>query len=400
MKEFIDSDEYKNVTVKANKEQTTESRNNFNQKYNYNKINIIEISNNKNNNITFNKLDLSNSNIPQNIISLLTYNFFCRPPPIKTNKSDYKDARLNDFYQQLENYDIICFQELFTTLNDRKHRMIQEGSRQGLKYYLAAKVPSFFSRYLIDSGLLILSRYPIVEHDFYEYYMNISGDSPSNKGVLYAKIEIKKHLFLFLFNTHLQSSYFDDKPENINATIQIRTKQTEELINFIYNKILAIPEKEIQKGKIILCGDFNIDAHDNIYAQQRYNNIPRYKYTEYEILNQKLNKLGQAIDLMKKKYNKHLYTFGDNSKIEYDKVLTGKADYNLKQCLDYIWEIIPDYNLDIYNEINEDDNNKNIFKDKIEVLYDTLKVEEFLVKNKPYQQLSDHFGISVHLAYS
>ena len=400
MKEFIDSDEYKNVTVKANKEQTTESRNNFNQKYNYKKINIIEISNNKNNNITFNKLDLSNSNIPQNIISLLTYNFFCRPPPIKTNKSDYKDARLNDFYQQLENYDIICFQELFTTLNDRKHRMIQEGSRQGLKYYLAAKVPSFFSRYLIDSGLLILSRYPIVEHDFYEYYMNISGDSPSNKGVLYAKIEIKKHLFLFLFNTHLQSSYFDDKPENINATIQIRTKQTEELINFIYNKILAIPEKEIQKGKIILCGDFNIDAHDNIYAQQRYNNIPRYKYTEYEILNQKLNKLGQAIDLMKKKYNKHLYTFGDNSKIEYDKVLTGKADYNLKQCLDYIWEIIPDYSLDIYNEINEDDNNKNIFKDKIEVLYDTLKVEEFLVKNKPYQQLSDHFGISVHLAYS
>ncbi len=400
MKEFIDSDEYKNVTVKANKEQTTESRNNFNQKYNYKKINIIEISNNKNNNITFNKLDLSNSNIPQNIISLLTYNFFCRPPPIKTNKSDYKDARLNDFYQQLENYDIICFQELFTTLNDRKHRMIQEGSRQGLKYYLAAKVPSFFSKYLIDSGLLILSRYPIVEHDFYEYYMNISGDSPSNKGVLYAKIEIKKHLFLFLFNTHLQSSYFDDKPENINATIQIRTKQTEELINFIYNKILAIPEKEIQNGKIILCGDFNIDAHDNIYAQQRYNNIPRYKYTEYEILNQKLNKLGQAIDLMKKKYNKHLYTFGDNSKIEYDKVLTGKADYNLKQCLDYIWEIIPDYSLDIYNEINEDDNNKNIFKDKIEVLYDTLKVEEFLVKNKPYQQLSDHFGISVHLAYS
>ena len=400
MKEFIDSDEYKNVTVKANKEQTTESRNNFNQKYNYKKINIIEISNNKNNNITFNKLDLSNSNIPQNIISLLTYNFFCRPPPIKTNKSDYKDARLNDFYQQLENYDIICFQELFTTLNDRKHRMIQEGSRQGLKYYLAAKVPSFFSRYLIDSGLLILSRYPIVEHDFYEYYMNISGDSPSNKGVLYAKIEIKKHLFLFLFNTHLQSSYFDDKPENINATIQIRAKQTEELINFIYNKILAIPEKEIQNGKIILCGDFNIDAHDNIYAQQRYNNIPRYKYTEYEILNQKLNKLGQAIDLMKKKYNKHLYTFGDNSKIEYDKVLTGKTDYNLKQCLDYIWEIIPDYNLDIYNEINEDDNNKNIFKDKIEVLYDSLKVEEFLVKNKPYQQLSDHFGISVHLAYS
>ena len=192
MEEFIDSDENKNVALKINIEESTEGRKKFNQKYNYNKINSIEISNNKSSDITFNKIDLSNSNISQNPISLLTYNFFCRPPPIKTNKSDYKDARLLDFFQQLENYDIICFQELFTTLNDRKHKMIQEGSRQGLKYYLAAKVPSFFSRYLIDSGLLILSRYRIIDHDFYEYYMNISGDAPSNKGVLYAKIEMSK----------------------------------------------------------------------------------------------------------------------------------------------------------------------------------------------------------------
>ena len=28
----------------------------------------------------------------------------------------------------------------------------------------------------------------------------------------------------------------------------------------------------------------------------------------------------------------------------------------------------------------------------------TFKVQEFLVKNRPYQQLSDHFGISVELS--
>jgi len=403
MKEFIDSDEYKNVTVKANKEQTTESRNNFNQKYNYKKINIIEISNNKNNNITFNKLDLSNSNIPQNIISLLTYNFFCRPPPIKTNKSDYKDARLNDFYQQLENYDIICFQELFTTLNDRKHRMIREGAKVGLKYYYSSKVPSFFSKYLCDSGLLILSKYEIVDNDSYEYYINISGDSVSNKGILYAKIKINDK-FLFLFNTHLQASYFDDSPININCTIQVRMSQTEELINYVYNKLLNIPRDEVNSGCVIIAGDFNIDANDYRNINTKYKKT-KYNCTEYEIFEKKLKKLGTVIDVMKQKLNGHEYTFGNNEN-GYDKILTGKADMNSKQTLDYIWEIIPDFNLPIYNHgMNKLNKNysyddKNCENHKIKVLYDTFQVQHFLVKNRPYQQLSDHFGISVDLSTS
>lgn len=359
-------------------------------------IDNIEKINIKNNN---------KSNLTDERIRLLTYNFFCRPPPINTNKDDYKDSRLKDFIDQLKNFDIICFQELFTTLNDRKHRMIREGATQGLKYYLAPKVPSFFSKYLVDSGLLILSRYPIIEHDFYEYFLNVSGDATTNKGVLFAKIEIKKNKFLFLFNTHLQASYFDDTQANIDFTIKVRAKQTEELINFIYNILLKIPQKDVENGKIILAGDFNIDAHDNKFARERYK-IPKYNDTEYNIFKEKINKLGKAIDLMKKKYNDHIYTFGNNEKKEYDHVLTGKADLNIKQTLDYIWEIIPDYNLSIFKsqmniindniENNEINNNNN---GKIEVNYDSLKVQEFLIKDRPYQQLSDHFGVSVELSY-
>ena len=61
----------------------------------------------------------------------------------------------------------------------------------------------------------------------------------------------------------------------------------------------------------------------------------------------KFSKLGIAIDLMEKKYNDHLYTFGNNDKPEYDQVLTGKSEFNMKQTLDYMWELIPDYDLDI-----------------------------------------------------
>lgn len=357
-------------------------------------------SNIENKIINKNEVNLENV-LNRNSIRLLTYNFFCRPPPVKTNKDDYKDSRLKDFLEQLPNFDIICFQELFTTFNDRKHRMIREAAKVGLKYYLSSKVPSFFSKYIVDSGLLILSRFEIVEHDFYEYFINVSGDAVSNKGILYAKIKINDK-YIFLFDTHLQASYLDDSQKNIDCTIQVRTSQTEELINYVYNKLLIFPRDQVKNGIVIICGDFNIDAHDNKFAKEKYK-IPVYRSTEYLIFKQKINKLGTAIDLMEKKYNDHLYTFGNNEKEEYDHALTGKADLNIRQTLDYIWEIIPDYNLDIYKKgfpiysKNYSSDDENIEDNKIKVLYDTLKVQEFLVKNRPYQQLSDHFGVSVEL---
>ena len=124
----------------------------------------------------FQNEEILDNEIARKPIRLLTYNIFCRPPPINSNQGDYKDARINDFINQLQYFDIICFQELFTTLNDRKHKMICEGSKKGLKYYLYSKPPSIFSKYPVDSGLLILSKYEIVEHDFFPFYLNISGD--------------------------------------------------------------------------------------------------------------------------------------------------------------------------------------------------------------------------------
>ena len=113
---------------------------------------------------------------------------------------------------------------------------------------------------------------------------------------------------------------------------------------------------------------------------------------------------------MQKKYNDHLFTFGNNDKPEYDKVLTGKDEFNLKQTLDYIWEIIPDYNLDIFKngadkicnfifDDDDDEKDEGYKQEESKVIYESLKVEEFLVKNRPYQQLSDHFGVSVELLF-
>ena len=376
---------------------------NENNYYSMDNDDIIEIKENNNN--SKNNPNANEELLTRNSIRLLSYNFFLRPPPINNNGSDFKNERLKDFFEFLREFDIICFQEIFTTLTDRKHQMIREAAKSGLKYHVSSRPPSFFSEYITDSGLLILSRYEILECDYYYYYLNISGDAPSNKGIIYAKININNR-YLFLFNTHLQSTYFDESQSNINCTIQVRTKQTEELINFVYNKLMKIPREQIEKGLVLIVGDFNIDAHNNQFLREKYK-LPKYKISEYDLLKKKLNKLGIAIDIMNKKYNNHLYTFGNNDRPEYDQVFTGKAEFNMKQTLDYMWEIIPDYELNIYNKsfykINDDSEKKQLNKNeeddnKINVLYQTFKVQEFLVKNRPYQQLSDHFGISVELS--
>ena len=164
MKEFLEN--YKKDTITLVNENEDSNSDTIEKNIPKNKftVNIKNKINNKENNI--NKKSIRDS------VRLLTYNFFCRPPPVNTNKDDYKDSRLQDFLAQLHNFDIICFQELFTTLNDRKHRMIREAAKVGLKYYLSSKVPSLFSHYFVDSGLLILSRYQIIEHDYYQYFIN------------------------------------------------------------------------------------------------------------------------------------------------------------------------------------------------------------------------------------
>ena len=378
-------------------------------------MNLLQMRNNdvKNNNsykpFEDENLEEINDNKRNKVIKILTYNFFLRPPPIKTNKDDYKEERLKDFFLLLNNYSIICFQEIFGAIHNRKHKMIKKAIENGFYYILKSKTPSFFSKYLIDGGLLLLSKYPIIESKFINYDYGILSDSLCMKGAIFAKIKISD-FYVCLFTTHLQASYCDSGNYYWKLSIKVRTEQSEKLINFIYNIIFNIPIQQIKKCKFILVGDLNIDAHNYDTIRKKYN-LSKGIISEYDCLKKKLNKLGKAIDLFEKKFNGHPYTFGVNDD-GFDKVLTGKAEFNCKQTLDYMWEIIPDLSLPIYKKDNDlssklefipidDSNINNIYNNEnsyqLQILYDSPKVEKFLIKNKPYQQLSDHFGLSVQL---
>lgn len=194
---------------------------------------------------------------PHSEIRVLTYNIFLRPPLIKNNENDWKDQRLEDFCNIIHNFDVICLQEMFGAFNNRKHNMIRAATLAGFFFYVDTTSPSFISKYVVDGGLLILSRFPISAHCYLQHTYGVVVDSLAEKGIIYTKINIKD-CYLHIFTTHLQASYFDSEENNFIVSFHTRMTQIKQ-INFLMRQIL---KKEYNKytDKILLLGDFNVDG--------------------------------------------------------------------------------------------------------------------------------------------
>ena len=156
---------------------------------------------------------LNEKMIERSTIKVLTYNTFLRPPFTHNNEDDYKDERLIDFVRRFENYDILALQEVFGFFNNRKHEMVRYANQSGLFYYSYGLAPSFFQKSLVDGGAMVLSRFPILEKVFYPFKYGILSDSLANKGVVYAKIQIRDAI-LVIFTLHTQATYFESTTED------------------------------------------------------------------------------------------------------------------------------------------------------------------------------------------
>lgn len=200
---------------------------------------------------------MDNKLLDRDNIRVLTYNIFLRPPLAKNNENDWKDDRLEDFLKLLHNYDVICLQEIFGAYNSRKNKLIRAATKNGLFFYVEQNAPSFYSRYIADGGLLILSRFPIVNYSVYFFNYGVLSDSLAQKGALYAQIEIGGGL-LHLFNTHTQASYINDLHDLFEASYSTRMDQIKQLADFISDVLNK--HYDSSKDLALLCGDMNIDA--------------------------------------------------------------------------------------------------------------------------------------------
>lgn len=173
---------------------------------------------------------------PANSLKVLTYNIYALP--FVASKID---ERLGQLPQNLKGYDAILFQEAFSS------------SRNGMLAALATEYPyqthvpkiRYSGINIFDSGVLVVSRYPIVKTaDF--IYPNCTGtDCMADKGIIYAEI-IKNGKSYHVTSTHTAS--FDTT--EARALRQEHFQQIRALVD-----AQNIPASEA----VLMGGDFNVN---------------------------------------------------------------------------------------------------------------------------------------------
>ena len=345
------------------------------------------------------------SNSRQTPCRILSYNIFMRPPGISSDKfGDLKNERLQSIISNiLPNYDIICFQEMFTRLNCRREKLIEAAKSAGYQYFSIPPEQPFFSIYFINSGLLTISRHKITRTEFLPFHHGSGVDRLAYKGMMYSRIEVETGKFLNLFNVHLQAHYHHEDHGNIES----RLNQISELPNYIqlclrkYTDIDQGPDSDASFNEpIYIIGDFNVCANKHLFAREGYlkrsNTTNQFynfienshpddaHFSEYDYLIYVLRKQyefcsgpNEIVDLLKVKYGYHPITF-----IESIHSPVNDADlHSMREhdSMDFIFQIIP-----------PQQNQKQLM---LQADPQSAQVQPFAVKDAKFSFMSDHLGV-------
>jgi hypothetical protein len=279
----------------------------------------------------------------------------------------------------------------------RQKRLIEMGRKKGFNYSLYGIWPSNYLKF-IDSGLLLLSKYPIISFSHYLYQSATEIDQFAAKQIIRATLEIDGKR-IHVFTTHMQATYGNNEcgsPQSGNAFYEwgqtlikggvrpacdvvkecndARLGQVQEMRNFISSQ-LANGEKLGSNEIALLLGDLNIDARDND-ASGEYAKAMK-------ILSQ--NALFEVSNVYEQVHGYHPITYGDiNEKGEHkETVLTATMDRGTQMCLDYIF---------LFKRSKE--------QTPVNFRVEKIRLEPFFLSSPidvPVTQLSDHYGLSMDL---
>ncbi len=153
--------------------------------------------------------------------------------------------RLAELPNHLNGYDVILLQEVFSS---SRTSMLNQLAQQ---YPYQTHVPVGSGYNLYDSGVLVLSRYPIVKTAEMIYPDCTGTDCFADKGVIYAEI-IKNGKAYHVTSTHTAS--FDT--DEARALRQVQFKQIRQLINQ-----QNIPSFDA----VLMGGDFNVNKFLSLF---------------------------------------------------------------------------------------------------------------------------------------
>lgn len=203
----------------------------------------------------------------QNIMSILSLNLFLRPPLISARGNDHKNERMREFLRSYAcDYSVICLQEVFGYLTNRRNELIATLSSEGYECawskdpkndLLLGGTCCMISPHIIDGGLVIAVRGHITHVYERIFKKGKHADRFSAKGVLCVQATTL-HGPLQIYNLHLQAH---DDP----GACKVRQSQLAEIREFI-------EQTWDSRYPALIAGDFNIDGciEENLQMIKKY----------------------------------------------------------------------------------------------------------------------------------
>ncbi|KNC98168.1 uncharacterized protein SPPG_06573 [Spizellomyces punctatus DAOM BR117] len=314
---------------------------------------------------------------PSTGIRMLAYNFYLRPPPIESIGRDYKEDRLNLFIETAINeFDIMALSETFGTFNSRRERLVDAAAERGLRYWAHGNERNWWKGTFVDSGLLVLSRFPIIKTETILYQGAYGPDRYAAKGVLYTQILLDdtpdRKTRLHLFTSHLQASYLPDDPDDgddlTGPASSIRYDQFIQMRSFI-DSVLEASAYDPVNDAVVLAGDFNVPG-------ARFGGEPQRDGKEYLRMLQTLtSRDAEVLDALREATGQQPQTWKP-----WKQCLKGTEDDH-KQAgkrLDYILQWRP----------------RDAHHGHVSVSVNETGLRPFRVQDRPFNQLSDHTGVT------
>lgn len=349
-------------------------------------------------------------------LKVLTYNLFIRPPGINARGNDYKDERLGEFVKVIDSYDVICLQEMFGAFSSRQQKFLDAAKERGFNHSVVSPHVGWFSGFLVDGGLCLVSKHRIIAHHTLTYQKGTASDQLSAKGALHALLEVAsddasaptQHVHVFC--THLQSSYYPAKgllSEGFIKSNAIRVAQIAALKGFIESCIAN------DSHDALLVGDLNVNARQHTHGSDEheradaqfggFNGAARVEVADdhefhvsshyHELLDTLASPAYTIFDTLRDAsesigLHAHPVTIGDvimhGEKIEPREILlTDEHDLRCRQCLDYIF-VLQRANAESGTHVDVDAE-----------LHPHTYVERFAIESEGVtsSQLSDHYGV-------
>ncbi|TPX62998.1 hypothetical protein PhCBS80983_g00178 [Powellomyces hirtus] len=320
--------------------------------------------------------------LPATGARILAYNFYLRPPPIQYEwHADYKQARLGHFIQTaLDQFDIMAMSETFGTLTSRRSRLIDAAAKKGLKYWAHGPERNWWRGKMVDSGLLVLSRYPIVKSDAIEYVVGTGPDSWAAKGILYTQILVtdKHHREsrIHLFTSHLQATYI--KNENgddlYSEAATIRVQQFNLMRSYIAGSLVD-NNYNATTDAVLMAGDFNVPGAP--FGWQ-----PEKDSREYLRMLETLRQdNGTVVDVLRKAASEQVPTWHPWAQMIGDQDPTETDDPQAPgKRLDYLLQ----WHKDLPSTPSQP---------MLRLSVNDTGLQPFKVKGESFKQLSDHTGV-------